>query len=167
MTTVLTKADQEAEIRTRLDDWARASRAKDIDGIMASYAPDLLSFDCHSQLQLEGAEALRRHLEICFSCMQGPMLFEIHDLHVTAQDDVAFCHYLARCGGTGTDGTEHVGWMRATACLRKANGKWLIVHDHFSAPFDPESGRAMLELEPSRSSRRSRAVEEQRRGLDR
>jgi ketosteroid isomerase-like protein len=66
---------------------------------------------------------------------------------------VAFCHYLFRCGGTGPDGEEHVGWMRVTVCFRKANGTWVIVHEHFSAPFDPQSGKALLDLEPEDAER--------------
>lgn len=30
----------------------------------------------------------------------------------------------------------------------KTNGKWMIVHEHFSAPFDLESGKVLLNLEP-------------------
>ncbi|WP_211221635.1 nuclear transport factor 2 family protein [Desulfocurvibacter africanus] len=26
-------------------------------------------------------------------------------------------------------------WVRATACLRKTDGKWLITHEHVSVPF--------------------------------
>jgi uncharacterized protein (TIGR02246 family) len=138
----------EAEIRARIDDWARATRAKDVDAIMASYAPDTRSFDCHSQFQFEGAAALRQHLEACMACMRGPMAFEIHDLEVAAHGDVAFGHYLARYGATGLSGQHHTGWLRVTVCLRKVKGAWLIVHDHCSAPFDPESGKAMLDLGP-------------------
>lgn len=151
------QATAEAEVRARLDQWAKALRAKDIDAIMSHHAPDILSFDCHSQLQLKGAEAYRKHLEACLPCMQGPMLFEIHDLDIRSQDDLAFCHYLARCGATGADGEEHVSWLRATACLRKTHGEWTIVHEHLSAPFDPESGKAMLGLEPEHTPRASAA----------
>jgi hypothetical protein len=38
--------------------------------------------------------------------------------------------------------------MRASAGLRRRGGKWLIVHEHFSAPFDPASGKALFDLEP-------------------
>jgi ketosteroid isomerase-like protein len=34
-------------------------RAKDIAAIMLHHAPDVRSFDCHSQLQLKGAEVYR------------------------------------------------------------------------------------------------------------
>jgi ketosteroid isomerase-like protein len=36
-----------AEVRARIEDWAAALRAKDIDGIMASHSADVLAFDCH------------------------------------------------------------------------------------------------------------------------
>lgn len=65
----------------------------------------------------------------------GPMIFELHELRVTAGDDIAFVHGLNRCGGTGPDGKEMVGWMRMTACFRKLHGQWQVVHEHFSAPF--------------------------------
>ena len=148
MTTVLTKADDEAQIRTRIDAWAKAARAKDIDGVMSHYAPDIVAFDAIAALQFKGAEAYRKHYEACFAMCSGPTTFEIHDLDITAQDDLAFGHYLFHCGGTGPDGKEHSGWMRVTVCFRKSNGEWLIVHEHFSAPFDPQSGKALVDLEP-------------------
>jgi ketosteroid isomerase-like protein len=39
-------------------------------------------------------------------------------------------------------------WLRWTACYRKANGKWLITHEHVSVPVDMESGKALLDLKP-------------------
>ena len=68
--------------------------------------------------------------------------------HIAARDDLAFGHYLSRCGGTGPDGVEKVGWMRATVCCRKIDGRWLVVHEHFSAPFDMETSKALFDLEP-------------------
>jgi len=90
-------------------------------------------------------------------CMQGPMTFELHDLEVAAQGEVAFCHFLARYGATGPTGEKHAGWPRVTVCLRKVNGAWLIVHDHCSVPFDPQSGQAMLDLAPEGAERASAA----------
>ena len=39
-------------------------------------------------------------------------------------------------------------WFRTTLGFRRIAGRWLIVHDHGSAPFNPESGKASLGLEP-------------------
>jgi ketosteroid isomerase-like protein len=153
----VTRVDDAAQIRGVLEDWTDALRAKDIDAIMAVHAPDILGFDCHSQLRLKGAAAYRKHLEACLPCMRGPMLFEIHDLDITAQGELAFCHYLARCGATGTDGQQDVCWLRMTACLCKVREKWMIVHDHCSVPFEPESGMALLDLHPERTGRATAA----------
>jgi uncharacterized protein (TIGR02246 family) len=143
----MTRTDEKTQIRRLIDDWAKAARASDIDGIMAAYAPDIVSFDAITQLQFKGADAYRKHWEACIAMCPGPMIFEIHDLGIEAGDDVAFGHYLLRCGATGEDGEEKSGWMRATGCYRKRSGRWMVVHEHFSAPFDMESGKALLSLE--------------------
>ena len=148
MATAITRTDDKAEIERLVDDWAKAARAKDIDRIMAAYAQDIRSFDAIGQLQFKGAQAYRRHWEACMAMCPGQMIFELHDLSITAGGGVAFCHYLVRCGTTGADGREQTGWMRATVCLRRTSRQWLITHEHFSVPFDPESGKALLGLEP-------------------
>ena len=44
MTAIATKRKQhdEEEIRARVDSWTKALRAKDIEGVMAHYAPEML-----------------------------------------------------------------------------------------------------------------------------
>ena len=76
------------------------------------------------------------------------MIFEVHDLHVATGGGVAFGHYLCRCGVIGQDGVDKASWMRGTFCCRKTDGRWLIVHEHFSAPFDMASGKTLFDLEP-------------------
>jgi ketosteroid isomerase-like protein len=39
-------------------------------------------------------------------------------------------------------------WLRWTACLRRIDGVWMVVHDHVSVPADLEHGRAVLDLTP-------------------
>lgn len=137
----------EDAIRALLDHWCQAVNAMDLDSIVDCYAPDVVAFDAILQLQFKGVEAYREHWRQCLS-MCGAMTFEIHDLQVSAAGDVGFAHYLARCGGTGQDGTEHKGWMRATVAFRETGGRWTVVHEHYSAPFDPMSGKALFELQP-------------------
>jgi uncharacterized protein (TIGR02246 family) len=144
----MTRTDANGEIRGLLEDWAKAARASDIDAIMTAYAPDILSFDAVGQLQFKGAQAYRKHWEACIAMCSGPMIFEIHDLGIETGDDVAFGHYLLKCGATGEDGKEQTGWMRVTVCCRRTNQRWLVAHEHFSVPFDMESGKALLNLEP-------------------
>jgi len=144
------KATAEAEIRALLDSWVKAVRAHEIEGIVVHYAPDILAFDAISQLQFKGRDAYKKHWEACFAMCPASvdqMIFEIHDFQVTASGDVAFGHGLSRCGGPGENGEVQEHWMRMTTGYRKSNGKWLIVHEHFSAPFDMETLK-VLDLQP-------------------
>lgn len=138
----------ESEIRSVIDRWQQAVVAGDLDRIMAHYAADILSFDAVSQLQFKGTAAYRKHWQACMEMCKGPMIFEIHELGVTADDDIGFSHYLTRCGGTSDTGEEKTSWMRATVCHRKIGGKWLVVHEHFSVPFDMQSSKALFDLKP-------------------
>lgn len=138
----------EGEIRALIESWAQAARAKDVDAIFAHYAPDIVAYDAIGQLRFEGTQAYRTHWQACMAMCPGPMTYEVHDLAIEVGGDLAFGHYLGRCGGTDADGKEQAGWFRVSVCLRKTNGRWQVAHEHFSAPFDPQSGKALLGLEP-------------------
>jgi uncharacterized protein (TIGR02246 family) len=141
-------ATAEAEIRELLDSWSSAARAKDIDAIVSHYARDIVAFDAIAQLQFRGVDAYKKHWQACMAMCPGPMIMEIHQLNIAASGDVAFAHALSRCGSAAENGEEKTSWMRMSAGYRKRNGKWQIVHEHFSSPFDMESGKALFELEP-------------------
>ena len=138
----------EAEIRALIDDQARAIRARDIDGSVASYAPGVLLFDVVNPLQCVGSEAARKRLAGWFSSFQGPIGYQLRDLSITTGDDVAFAHSLKRVSATMTDGRKLDMWWRATVCYRKIDGKWSVTHEHASVPFDAASGQAALDLKP-------------------
>ncbi len=148
MATATIDRTAEAEVRRLIEDWAEAAGTFDIDRIMAAYTPDILAYDAIAKLRFEGAQAYREHWQACAAMCPGPMVFEVHDLAIEAGEAIAFGHYLVRCGFVGEDGKEDTGFMRATFCCRKTSGRWLIAHEHFSAPFDPESGKALCRLEP-------------------
>ena len=148
MTMTATRTEESVRIKALIEDWAAAASARELDRIMAAYAPDVLAFDAVAQLRFKGAEAYRRHWQACLEMCSGPMIFEIHDLAIETAGDVAFGHYLIRCGGTGPDGEEQVGWMRGTVCCRQRQGQWAIAHEHLSVPFDMADGKALLGLEP-------------------
>ncbi len=148
MSTETAKAKSEVEIRALVDDWLTAFHAQDVDEIASYYASDILAFDAIAQLQFKGKEAYKKHWEACLAMCPGPGIFEIHDLEIAADDDVAFSHCLIQCGSTLESGEDKISWMRMTAGYRKTNGKWSVVHEHWSAPFDMESGKALFDLKP-------------------
>jgi uncharacterized protein (TIGR02246 family) len=142
------RAIDEADIRRRIDTGIQAIRAMDLEGVMALYAPDLVSFDIEPPLRHMGPAAKRKNWVAVFAAYQSPLGYEIHDLTITAGDDVAFSHSLNRISGTLKNGHRSEVWVRWTACFRKIEGAWLIAHDQVSVPVDFQSGRAMLDLEP-------------------
>jgi ketosteroid isomerase-like protein len=148
MTVEENKNNNEAEIKRVLDGGVEALRARDIDGVMSIYAPELVSFDIVPPLRYMGTEAYRKRWEEMLSSFQGPIGYTIHDLNITTGDDVAFCHSLNRLSGTMTTGRKTDLWVRCTMCFRKINGKWLIVHTQVSVPVDLEHGKAVLDGKP-------------------
>jgi uncharacterized protein (TIGR02246 family) len=142
------KKIDEAQIRELIDRWLKALRAKDLDGIMSCYAPDILLFDLLPPLQYVGADAYRKNWAEWFPTFRGPIGYEIRDLSITTGDDVAFSHGLNRISGKRTDGEETDAWVRATVCYRKIHGKWMVAHEHVSVPFYMDSGKASVDLKP-------------------
>jgi ketosteroid isomerase-like protein len=124
MTIATSKTRNEAQIRQLIDNQANAVRAKDINGSMSNYAPDIVSFDVVNPLQKIGLEACRKRADEWFSSFQGPIVYEIRDLRIIASDAAAFCHSVNRVNGTKTDGGEIDMWWRATVCWSKIDGKW-------------------------------------------
>ena len=140
----------ETQIRELYNRWAKAFHAHDVDAIMSIYAPGdaLIAYDIVPPLQYLGNAAYRKDYETLLAQYDGPIEIEYRDLRIVAGDDVAFIHALERISGTLRGGQKSDIWIRATSGLRKIKGKWLIVHDHISAPVDLESGKAVLDLKP-------------------
>jgi len=141
-------ASDAADIRERIDTLVEAIRAMDLEGLKSMYAPNIVSFDVNPPLQHVGAEAKWKNWVEAFTVFQRPLGYEIRDLTIIVGDDLAFGYSLNRLSGTLKNGNRSGFWVRATFCFRKIDGNWLIAHDHVSVPLDPESGRALLDLEP-------------------
>jgi uncharacterized protein (TIGR02246 family) len=142
------KNNDEAAIQRLLDEGIRSVRSKNIEGVMSLYAPEVVSFDIVPPLRYIGADAFRNVWEEVFSSFQGPIDYEMHDLHIIVGDDVAFTYSLNRIRGTMTIGQQTDLWLRSTACWRSINGTWRIVHHQNSVPVDLQTGRAVLSLKP-------------------
>jgi uncharacterized protein (TIGR02246 family) len=138
----------EAAIRELIDGFVKAIRAKDMNGVMSVFAPEVVSFDLGPPLQHGGGEAFMKRWQELFESYQNPLEYEVRDLSITAGDDVAFSHSLNRIGGTLNNGQKTDRWLRWTACYRKTNGHWLIVHEQVSVPIDSKNGKAILDLKP-------------------
>jgi ketosteroid isomerase-like protein len=147
-TMTINETNNEAAIRGLIDRFAKAFCAKDVDGCMSVFAPEIVSFDILPPLQAVGAETFVKHWQEFFDSYRGPIHVEFPDVSIIAGDDVAFSYCLHRITGTLKNGHETDFWLRWTAGWRKANDKWLIVHEQVSVPVDLGSGKALMDLKP-------------------
>ncbi|HET8965236.1 MAG TPA: nuclear transport factor 2 family protein [Candidatus Acidoferrum sp.] len=127
-------ATDEAAIRTLVENWAGAVRARDLDGILANHSADMLMFDVPPPLESKGIEAYRKTWDLFFSWSNDPVVFEFNSMDITAGDDVAFVTALMRCSGTEKNGEKIALEFRLTIGLRKVGGQWTITHEHHSIP---------------------------------
>ena len=147
VTTETTKTQDEAQIRQIIADTVSAICAKDLDRIMAHYAQDVIIFDGIPPFQTKGADEFRRTWEACLPCFPDSFGIEMRDLSLTVSGDVAIAHWLFHFTGMATD---HPGpmWMRITSACHRKQGRWQIVHEHCSVPFDPETSQAVFSIAP-------------------
>jgi ketosteroid isomerase-like protein len=150
MQTEPSQAHDNAEIRQLITELASAICAKDVDRIMSRYATDAIVFNCKPPFQIRGADAWRRVWEEDLPCLPAPNSFgtELRDLMVFVNGDLALAHWLFRFTGMGKEHGAMQTWLRDTVGLRRKQGRWKIVHEHISVPFNPHTSQAIFTLEP-------------------
>lgn len=140
-----------AQIRAVEQQFAKAFRAKDADGIMANYehSPALVFFDVVPRQKYTGWNAYRKDWQNLFDSIDGAVReFEIKDLTITADGSIgysySFQHYRAKTKGGGMRDVT----VRVTDAYQKCSGRWLIVQEHVSVPVDLRTGKADLQFKP-------------------
>ena len=124
----------EAAIRDLVENWARAVRDKNLDGILANHSPDMLMFDVPPPLQSRGIDAYKKTWDLFYSWSQDSAVFDITEMNITAGSDVAFVTALMRCAGTEANGDRSELEFRLTIGLRKIGSRWIVMHEHHSIP---------------------------------
>lgn len=122
-------------IRELLLNWAENTRHDRKDQILGNHHSDLVIFDVLPPMKYESTAAYRASWSEWQPETNGPGIFELQNLEITAGVDIAFAHAFIRCGGTTPKGKVFEDIVRATFCLQKIVGQWLIMHQHVSKPF--------------------------------
>ncbi len=87
----------EDQIRTLVENWAKAVRAQDMEGAVAHHSADIVMFDVPEPLQWIGIDEYRKTWELFFANSPGgPGSFDLAELQITAADKVAWCHALIK-----------------------------------------------------------------------
>lgn len=140
-------SQQKEQIKKVLDDFFAALSAKDIKGMMAHYASELIAFDVKPPFQTKGAVAWRHNWEASLPYFPQTFQAETKDLTIHCDGSVAFAHYMFRISGPEKDHPAMQTWMRATTGYKLQQGKWKIVHEHCSVPFNPQNMLALFSLD--------------------
>ncbi|SFP86403.1 conserved hypothetical protein [Amycolatopsis arida] len=146
-----TSTTHETRVQQLMAERAAALRAGDAERVVAQYAPDAVVCDLAPPLRRPADEVCDpNRVANWLAGFAGPVDVEFRDLTVTAGDDVAFCHGLARLTATPRGAADAFTlWYRITVGLRLVDGDWRITHEHESTPFHMDgSFRAAVDLEP-------------------
>lgn len=140
------RAGEKTEIRQLIRDFYTALEAKNIGRMLSFYAPEAIMFDVKAPFQTKGAIAWKHTWEACIDYFPAAFQVETKDVHIYANENLAFAHFLFRFI-TKTDHPAAQTWMRATGCYKKIQGKWKILHEHASVPFNPHTLQAQFTKE--------------------
>jgi uncharacterized protein (TIGR02246 family) len=123
-------AAPEAQVRDLLDAWTKAVRARDLKAVLARHSPAIVMFDVPPPEQWRGLQKYRESWELFFKHFphEGGV-FEITEMDIHADGDLAYGYGLLRCGRQGETFP-----VRLTVCLRRIDGSWTIIHEHHSVP---------------------------------
>jgi uncharacterized protein (TIGR02246 family) len=125
--------NDETDVRTLIERWAKAVHAGDMEGVLADHAKDIVMFDVPPPEDgVRGIDAYRASWPPFFAWQKQGAAFEMVELHITTGDDVAYAHALLRCGNKEDFTADPDRRLRLTIGLRKENGRWMVAHEHHS-----------------------------------
>jgi uncharacterized protein (TIGR02246 family) len=129
--------NDQQQIRTLIERWAKAVHATDLDAVLIDHSDDIVMFDVPPPDDgVRGIDAYRETWPPFFEWQARGASFEIVELDVTAGDDVAYAHALLRCGMPEELAERPERRLRLTLGLRREDGRWVVTHEHHSFPLD-------------------------------
>ncbi len=135
--------------------WLEAFASQDLDQMMSFYVDDIFSYDLMAaptdaglEMAFEGEAIWRQNWVTFFGMFADDLVISIEDLTVYQKGDLATVYGLTRLEGTIEGGPYVDMWVRETNLLQRIDGRWLVLHDHVSVPFDFATGHALIDLGP-------------------
>ena len=130
---ITSSRENEADIRAIIENWAKAVRNKDIESILAHHSEDIVMYDVPKPFQSVGIDAYRKTWDTFYAYTKLGV-FDIQELKVIADENVAFCFGRMKCADK-SNSVEYVDLnFRLTVGLKKINNQWTVVHEHHSIP---------------------------------
>ncbi len=138
----------DAQLKSLEGRFAKAFAAKDLDGIMKVYAPNVFVFDVITPREYVGAAAYREDWKELLAGYSGPIKVAVTDVVVSSEGAVGYGHSIQHVTGLGPKGEKMDMVVRVSDVYRKEGGKWLIVQEHVSVPLDAKTMQPDLMSKP-------------------
>lgn len=126
-------------IRKLIADRDLALGRKDMDAYMAHYAPDVVIYDAIPPWKTRGTAAFHRTWEDCLPCFPDNFSIEMRDITIFVHGEIAAADWLWHFTGKEKDHPAMQSWMRNSTIFERKQDTWMIVHEHYSVPFDPNT----------------------------
>jgi ketosteroid isomerase-like protein len=141
-------AAEQAAIRAVYEKGCAGFAGGDMEIAMSPYSRDLFLFDIAPPYRSDyehlkqANTTLRNAMATTPTCTYEEMVIEVIDANV------AYAHYILPFSATLKSGAQLSIHGRGTDIFRKTANGWKIVHEHFSVPVDPFTGKAELQPPP-------------------
>ncbi len=137
----------DTSIRQALEAYQAAVFAQDAEAFVALYDQDAVVFDLWGAWSHNGVEAWRGAVKDWFGSLGSErVLVAFHDVQATVGGDFAVVHAFVTYQGVSAEGKELRAMQnRLTWALRQTGGAWKILHEHTSAPVNPETSKVILQ----------------------
>jgi len=140
----------ESEIRSLFKDWWLGAARMDIDASMAPIAEDIVSYEHVTPLRYRGVDAVRGVCQAGFDLMEGidgDFSWTVDDLEVRVSGTTAVAWGINRMVVKKGDATTYDSSSRGTWIFELQAEGWKLIHQHQSYPYDPETNRAIMDLQ--------------------
>lgn len=131
----------EAQILKIEQDMAAAQTAEEF---LKHFAPDAV-MDSLFPGRARGSEAVAAAANTLFAGTKD-LQATILEMSISADNNLAYAFSTQRIVFTNTITDTVEDWVfRQVDCYQKINGEWLVVYHNLSVPFDPATGKAVLD----------------------
>jgi uncharacterized protein (TIGR02246 family) len=138
--------EEEKVIQSLIDDWYEALGSGDAPALATAYADDVTVAGLAPPLWVRGRQKYIESMTGWFGTFDGPLKGQPENLSIVASESVAFANGFSHIVGKKKDGYAMELRTRLTLCFEKREGRWLVVTEHASMPFDMQNYKPLIDL---------------------
>jgi uncharacterized protein (TIGR02246 family) len=138
------------EIQQLFDRYKTAVLEKNVDAFLSIFDSEIHVFDMWGTWSHRGIEAWRKMATEWFGSLGSErVIVEFHDPRIVLSNEMAWATADVTFAAVSAQGEKLRSLQnRLTWVVQKKSGEWKVVHEHTSAPIDPETGKAILKRTP-------------------